>query len=217
MQCEGAAPVGTATSQGLNFARGRSALIGSGASISGPVTVQAGGALEIDGAHITGPLKFSGAAQIRVCNTTITGPTTVTGAGGLVTFGDGTVGCPGNRFTGPVRITNGTGGVIFDHNTITGPLTITGNTGTLPPPRTGTVEAMTNTATGEERGPGEVAAPRANGLGYKRQRAGAPDRSMWSDGLEAEKRLGTEAAAEANSAGSFGYRSCRVSRRAPSL
>jgi hypothetical protein len=92
MQCEGAARVGTATSQGLNFARGRSALIGSGASISGPVTVQAGGALEIDGAHITGPLKFSGAAQIRVCNTTITGPTTVTGAGGLVTFGDGTVG-----------------------------------------------------------------------------------------------------------------------------
>lgn len=133
----------------LNVARGRSALIGSGASISDPVTVQAGGALEIDGAHITGPLKFSGAAQIRVCNTTITGPTTVTGAGGLVTFGDGTVGCPGNRFTGPVRITNGTGGVIFDHNTITGPLTITGNTGTLPPPHTGTVEAMTNTATGK--------------------------------------------------------------------
>ena len=133
----------------LNVGPGQSALIGPGASVSGPVTVQAGGAVEIDGARINGPLKAGGPAEVRVCNATVTGPTTIGGASGLVTFGDGTAGCPGNKFTGPVRITNNTGGVIFDHNTITGPLTITGNTGTLPTPHTGTVEAIANTATGK--------------------------------------------------------------------
>ncbi len=140
----------TGSSSGqLNVGPGQSALIGRGANVSGPVTVQAGSALEIEGARINGPLKAAGPAEIRVCNTTITGPTTIAGANGPVTFGDGTAGCPGNKFTGPVRITNNTGGVIFDHNTITGPLTITGNTGTLPTPHTGTVEAIASTATGK--------------------------------------------------------------------
>lgn len=133
----------------LNVAAGKPVLIGPGTSVSGPVTVAAGGALQVDGATITGPVRASGAAGIRVCNATVEGPTTVTGSGGLAILGDGSPGCPGNRFTGPVRITGNNGGVIFDRNTVNGPLTIAGNTGTLPAPHSGTVAAIGNTVSGK--------------------------------------------------------------------
>jgi hypothetical protein len=133
----------------LNVAPGQAVLIVPGATIRGPVTVAAGGALQIDSASITGPLKASGAAAIRVCKATVDGPTTLTNVSGLVIPGDGTPSCPGNTFTGPVRLTENTGGVIFDGNTVKGPLTISGNTGTLPAPHSGTVEARTNTVSGK--------------------------------------------------------------------
>jgi hypothetical protein len=134
----------------LTVSAGQSVLIGPGATVTGPVTVQAGGALEVEGGKITGPLNSTGATGLRICNATLTGPVTATGTSGLVVFGDddGSVACAGNTITGPVSITGGTGGVEFDDNHVTGSLTITGNTGTLSPPDAGTIDAAGNTVTG---------------------------------------------------------------------
>jgi MBG domain-containing protein/carboxypeptidase family protein/centrosomal CEP192-like protein len=134
----------------LTITAGQSVLIGPGATVTGPVTVQPGGALEVEGGTITGPLRSTGATGLRFCNATLTGPVTATGTSGLVAFGDddGSVACAGNTINGPVSITGGTGGVEFDGNNVTGSLTITGNTGTLAPPDTGTVDATGNTVTG---------------------------------------------------------------------
>jgi hypothetical protein len=114
------------------------------------VSVQPGGALEVDGATITGPLSATGPIAVRLCQAKVTGPTTITAATGLVVVGDddGTPACPGNRFGGPVKITNGTGAVEFDQNNVTGPLTITGYTGTLLSPDHGTVDTTGSTVSG---------------------------------------------------------------------
>lgn len=132
----------------LTVASGQSVLVGPGALIGGSATVQAGGALDVEGGTITGPVNSNGATAIRICNSRITGPTTITGTTGLVVVGDNDAGasCLGNTITGPAQVTGGSGGVVFDDNTVTGALTITGNTGTLPPPHTGTVEAVGNAA-----------------------------------------------------------------------
>lgn len=134
----------------LTITAGQSVLIGPGATVTGPVTVQSGGALEVEGGTITGPLRSTAATGLRFCNTTLTGPVTATRTSGLVVFGDddGSVACAGNTINGPVSITGGTGGVEFDDNHVIGSLTITGNTGTLAPPDTGTVDATGNTVTG---------------------------------------------------------------------
>jgi hypothetical protein len=134
----------------LTISAGQSVLIGPGATVTGPVTVQSGGALEVEGGTITGPLRSTGATGLRICHATLTGPVTATGTSGLVVFGDddGSVACAGNTINGPVSITGGTSGVEFDGNNVTGSLTITGNTGTLAPPDTGTVDAAGNTVTG---------------------------------------------------------------------
>jgi hypothetical protein len=106
----------------LSVGPGESVVVPPGTTITGPVTVEAGG-------------------SIRICGTAITGPLTITGATGSVVVGDGTAACAGNTITGPVRITGNHGGVVFDGNTVNGPLTITGNTGT--------VEATANTVSGK--------------------------------------------------------------------
>jgi hypothetical protein len=106
-------------------------LLAAGAVVNGPVTVQPGGALDVEGGAITGPFSSADAAAVRVCKATITGPVTVAGTHGAVVFGDddGEASCPGSKITGPVKVTGNKGGVEFDGNKVTGPLTITGNTG----------------------------------------------------------------------------------------
>ncbi len=47
---------------------------------------------------------------------------------GYVLFG-ATSGCAGNTISGPVNITDGTGGLSFVGNKVSGPLTITNNKG----------------------------------------------------------------------------------------
>jgi hypothetical protein len=134
----------------LNVGPGQPVLLGPGSTVTGPVTIQPGGSLEVDGATITGPLNASGAATVRLCGATVTGATTIRGATGLVVLGDddGPSSCAGNKFGGSVSITKGTGGVEFDANTVTGPLTITGNAGALAAPDTGAVDATRNTVSG---------------------------------------------------------------------
>ena len=106
---------------------GQSICVSSGGKLTGPVTVQAGGALWIGGGAVTGPFTATSAARLTLCGSTITGPFTVTTAIGYVLFGG--TGCAGNTFTGPVSITKGTGGLSFVGNKVIGPLTITNNTG----------------------------------------------------------------------------------------
>ena len=134
----------------LTVQSGQAVCIGAGGKQNGPVTVNAGGLLDVEGGTIAGPLKSTGAVVIRLCGGTVTGPVTISGSTGLVLAGgDAATGpCAGNTITGPVKITGNTGGVEFNGNTVTGPLTITGNTGTLPPPDVGPVHAVGNIVSG---------------------------------------------------------------------
>jgi hypothetical protein len=133
----------------LTIGPGQSVLLGPGGRVSGPVTVQ-GGALEVEGGTITGPLIATEASAIRLCKATVTGRVTIADSSTAVVIGDddGSVKCPGNSITGPVKITSNTAGVEFDDNHVSGPLTITGNTGTLSPPDMGTVDVAGNTVSG---------------------------------------------------------------------
>jgi hypothetical protein len=143
----------TGTSSGqLTVGSGQAVLLGAGATVSGPLTIDSGGSLEADGTTITGPLKATGAAQIRLCKATISGPLTISGTTGPVVIGDddGPAPCAGANITGPVKITDNTDGVEFDHNTVNGPLTITGNTGSLLSPDSGTVDITGNTVSGKQ-------------------------------------------------------------------
>jgi hypothetical protein len=129
---------------------GQAVCVAPGARITGPITVSAGGVLDLEGATVTGPVRATGAGVIRICGSTLTGPLTVSESTGLVLVGgDAATGqCAGNTITGSVTLTDNTAGVEFNDNKVTGPVTITGNTGTLPPPDTGSVHASGNTVTG---------------------------------------------------------------------
>jgi beta-glucosidase len=137
----------------VSIGAGQSACVAPGTTVTGPVTVNAGGSLFSAGATFTGPVRATGAAVVRVCGSSLNGPLTVGKSTGLVVVGgDAATGpCDGNRITGPVSLTDNTAGVEFNDNTVTGPLTITGTTGTLPPPDSGSVHAEGNTVTGPTR------------------------------------------------------------------
>ncbi len=108
----------------LKVPAGDSACVGAGGNQVGPVTVGAGGTLEIDGGAVTGPITVTGAALVRICGATITGPVTISGSTELVVVGgaDATGTCAPNVITGPVVITGNSGGVVVVGNRITGPL-----------------------------------------------------------------------------------------------
>ncbi len=109
---------------------GTSICVSGGASITGPITIEKGGALWVGGATLTGPYKATKAAALTLCNTRVTGPITVSNSTGYVLVGGvAATGCAGNTITGPVKITNGSGGLSFARNHVTGPVTITGNHG----------------------------------------------------------------------------------------
>ncbi len=133
----------------FTVAKGQAVCFGPGFTQNGPVTVQAGGALDIEGATISGPVNSNGAAALRACGAKLNGPLTVSGSTGLVVIGDDEgPACAGNTITGPVSLTSNSGGIEFDRNTVNGPLTITGTTGTVPPPDTGSLVDVGNKVTG---------------------------------------------------------------------
>jgi hypothetical protein len=109
----------------LHVASGESVCIGAGGSQTGPVTVAAGGSLDVEGGRITGPVTAGGAAVVRICDATITGPLTIAGSTGPVLVGG--EGCDSNTIVGLVRVTDSAGGVEVVGNTVVGPLRVTGN------------------------------------------------------------------------------------------
>jgi hypothetical protein len=134
----------------LTVVAGQSICFAPGAKMAGTVTVQAGGALDIESATLASTLRSTGAAAIRICGSTVQGGTTVTGTTGLVLIGgDAATGpCAGNTLSNSASVNNNSGGVEFNNNRVLGSLTIIGNTGTLPPPDVGPVHATGNSATG---------------------------------------------------------------------
>ena len=122
----------TVSSGGLTVTRGESLLIGPGARVGGSVNVQPGASLDLEGAAVAGSLTVaSGAGSINACGATISGPVSITADTGLVTFGS-SGSCAGNKISGSVQITGGTGtGVTFYKNTVSGSLTIIHNTGKI--------------------------------------------------------------------------------------
>jgi hypothetical protein len=108
---------------------GESVELSSTGRITGRVTVEPGGELDVEGGTITGPLTADDAAQLRLCGGRITGGIQVTNGGGPVVLGEGTVGCPGNRIDGRVTVKGNQAAVLIDGNFIQGPLAVTGNSG----------------------------------------------------------------------------------------
>jgi hypothetical protein len=121
--------VSTPSSGQLNVGPGQSVLIGSGGAVSGPVTVSAGGSLEVDGGSISGPIRISQPGAVRLCGATIVGPLSISGDAGRIVIGDGTQGCAANVVSGPVTLSNDVGGITVIGNTIKAPLSITGSSG----------------------------------------------------------------------------------------
>jgi hypothetical protein len=95
---------------------GEADLLTSSAKVSGNVTVQPGGALDVEGAALSGSLKASGAALLRVCSASIVGAATVKSASGSVVLGEGTAGCSASTFAKTVTIKGNTAGVSIDGN-----------------------------------------------------------------------------------------------------
>ena len=108
---------------------GQSVLLSSTATVNGTVTIEAGGALDVEGARINGGLTANEATRLRVCGARINGSGVASNGTGKVVIGEGTAGCPGNTINGPVTVTGNSAGVQIVGNTVNGPLTVTGNAG----------------------------------------------------------------------------------------
>ncbi|WNV90176.1 GH92 family glycosyl hydrolase [Umezawaea sp. Da 62-37] len=91
-----------------------------GATISGPVTVNAGASLYVFGGKVNGPVSANGAGTVVLVDTEVGGPVSVTGA----TVG---VNIENTKVGGPVSIVNNKAAVVLAGNTIGGPATGSGN------------------------------------------------------------------------------------------
>jgi YVTN family beta-propeller protein len=128
----------------ITVAAGQSICIGPNATVLGTITVQPGGALDIEGATILGRVLSTGATDLRVCDSWIAGEISATWSTGLVTIGDANQNCGGDNILGLVTLTSNTAGVEVADGVIYGKLTITNTTGVLPPPEVGSVYTTPN-------------------------------------------------------------------------
>jgi hypothetical protein len=102
--------------------------LGPTAVVSGGVTVNPGGSLDVEGATVKGPISETQAGSTRICGATITGAVTVNQASGAVWIGDGSD-CAGNAINGAVVVYAAQGGVLVMGNYIVGQLTMDANAG----------------------------------------------------------------------------------------
>ena len=130
---------------------GQAVVLTSTANAGGAVTVEPGGALDIEGATLSGSLKANGAALLRICAASVAGSASASNGSGPVVIGEGTSECSASTFSGAVKVEDNTAGVSIDgnvfgavlkvtgnaggttvtNNTVAGSLTVTGNTGTV--------------------------------------------------------------------------------------
>jgi hypothetical protein len=114
-----------------------------GATISGPVTVNAGASLYVFGGKINGPVSANGAGTVVLVDTEVGGPVSVTGATTEVSIENTKVG-------GPVSVVNNKAPVVVAGNTIGGPMTGSGNT--PPPVNNGLVNTVQGPKAGQLQG-----------------------------------------------------------------
>jgi hypothetical protein len=95
--------------------------------VSGPVKVEAGGALDVERGKISGEIKSNGAALLRLCGAMISGGVEAINTTGSVVIGEGTTGCPVGLISGPTTIKGTAQGVLIDDFLIGGPTTVSGN------------------------------------------------------------------------------------------
>ncbi len=103
-----------------------------GGQISGPVTVQAGGALSLTGATVSGPISVSGASGVTLCGTRVSGPVTIQNSTGFVLIGAADPTCSADTISGPLTVTGNSAGIEVAANTVTGPVAVTNNRGAGP-------------------------------------------------------------------------------------
>jgi Bacterial Ig-like domain (group 3) len=113
----------------VNVSSGEALEIFPGSTVTGPVRVKAGGAIDVEGATLSGPLDASGATAVRLCSSAVGGPLDVEQTTGPVVLADGSATCGADTFGGPVDVEKGTGGVTAIGNKVGGPMRVTGNTG----------------------------------------------------------------------------------------
>jgi hypothetical protein len=129
-------PCITTTVPGFTVASGQSVCVTAPGRVTGPVTVNSGGALSVSGATVSASLSSTGATALWFCGATITGSVSVSATTGFVMIGDGgddgQPACAGNSVKSSVSLGGNTGGFEVAGNTITGSASFTGNTGTGP-------------------------------------------------------------------------------------
>jgi hypothetical protein len=108
---------------------GEADLLKASAKVSGNVTVQPGGALDVEGTTISGGLKAKGAALLRVCSAKVGTGVSVKESSGSVTIGEADQECSRNTVTKAVTITDNRAGVTVEGNALSNSLTIRGNSG----------------------------------------------------------------------------------------
>ncbi len=120
--------------------------LGPGSVVYAPIFVLAGGGLLADGTNFYGSVSAVDDIAYQICGSQIAEEMSVSWADGLVTIGGPSSGtCAGNTITDELDLTSNTGGVEFDHNTVADTVLIAGTTGALPPPYSGSVQAVGNT------------------------------------------------------------------------
>ena len=105
---------------------GEAVELSSTAKASGTVTVQSGGALDIEGAKLSGGVQATHAALVRVCGADIAGSFKAS-AGGSVVLGEGSAECASSTFHGAVTVKGNALGVRIDEDAFAGALSVTGN------------------------------------------------------------------------------------------
>ncbi len=117
-------------------------------SVSGSITVDSGGALEVENGKVSGSITATGAVGFTLCGATVSGAVSVSKSTGFVLIGGGT-GCTKSTISGSVTLSGNTAGVEVATNTISGPVSVTNNSGTGPPQLGGLVtEVSSNTISG---------------------------------------------------------------------
>jgi hypothetical protein len=130
---------------------GQAIKLASTAKISGPVTVQPGGALDVEGATISGSLTAKEATLLRICDATVSSTLKAVNGTGSVVIGEGDEACgssnlhgtstlKGNKagvlvdenvFFSALKVISNAGGTTVINNTIAGELIVKGNSGTV--------------------------------------------------------------------------------------
>ncbi|HWG09548.1 MAG TPA: hypothetical protein VN672_11150 [Solirubrobacteraceae bacterium] len=99
------------------------------AKVSGPVTVQPGGALDVEGATISGSLSAKEATLLRVCDANVSSTLKAINGSGSVVIGEGNEACGPNNVHGTATIKGNKAGVLVDENVFYSALKVVSNQG----------------------------------------------------------------------------------------